>query len=277
MDNLDFRSARLLEVRPETKDIDTYVLTMEDEGGLRYSPGQFNMIGFPGFEEAAISFSSLSENGGLEFSHTIRRVGNVTNRVARVQEGDSVMIRGPFGKGWPIEEMRGGDILLAAGGIGFAPLRPLVPYWLERPDQRGKLILLIGAKTPDEMIFRDELLGWQEREGIETSYWVDRLENTEHPGINLNQGLITEGLKGLRMNLSNTVACICGPEIMMRFAARDLIRYGCRTDKIYVSMERRMRCGTAHCGHCQIGSKFVCQDGPVFRFPDIARFSDTLL
>lgn len=276
-DNLDFMTARLLDIRPETRDVSTYQFTLEGNRSFHYLPGQFNMIGLPGLEEAPISFSSLAEENSNRFVHTIRHVGNITNRVSRLQKNDSVLIRGPFGTAWPLEKMNGKDILLIAGGIGLAPVRPLVLYWLERPEQRGKLTFVYGAKLASDMVFQEELVAWQGHNQIDTMYYVDYLTPSVESRLQVRQGLVTEALRYLDLDYARTLTCICGPEIMMRFVARSLIRLGCPAEAIFVSMERNMRCGIAQCGHCQIGSKFVCQDGPVFSYPDIARFVDTLL
>jgi len=275
MDNPHYRVARLLDVQPETEDTSSYLFVLEDGGDFQFSPGQFNMLGLPGTEEAAISFSSLAVAGSGRFTHTIRRVGNVTKLIGELEIGQRVMVRGPFGHGWPIEQAVGCDVLLVAGGLGLAPLRPFLLYMLENRGQIRNLVLIFGARTPDDMIFQKDLARWQEQDEVSTIYCVDHL--TRESNLRLRTGLVTRFMDGLDLDPRNTLACICGPEIMMRFVARNLALQGYRQDRIYLSMERRMRCGTAHCGHCQIGAKFVCQDGPVFSYPDIARFADTAL
>ncbi|MEW6382283.1 MAG: FAD/NAD(P)-binding protein [bacterium] len=275
MDHPHYRTARLVEVQPETADTSSYEFILEDGQDLRFSPGQFNMLGLPGAGEAALSFSSLSAPGSSRFVHTIRRAGNVTGLIEELQPGQRLMVRGPFGNGWPIEQAVGCDILLVAGGIGLAPIRPLLLHCLEKRNRIRNLVLIFGARTPGEMIFQQDLATWQEQDEVTTIYCVDRLSGES--SLPLRQGLVTHFMEGLGLDLRNTVACICGPEIMMRFVARNLMLQGYREERIFVSMERRMRCGTAHCGHCQIGSKFVCQDGPVFSYPDIQRFADTVL
>jgi NAD(P)H-flavin reductase len=276
-ENTGYRTARLVQFTRETHDSSTYLFAMEPHSPFSFDPGQFNMIGFPGFEEAPISMSSLPDPDRGLFAHTIRRVGNVTEMVARLQPGDSIMFRGPFGKGWPLHALKGRNVLVVAGGIGLAPLRPLIYHCLQHADEVGRIALIYGAKTQEELLFSQELLTWQEKEPLKTVYCVDNLENHKTNAIHTREGLVTEFLEEMDWHPKESTACICGPEIMMRFVARALVREGYASEDIYVALERRMRCGIAHCGHCQIGSRFVCKDGPVFSYREIARFADTLL
>ncbi len=276
-ESTDYKTARLVEVTKETHDTSTYLFLMEPGASIHFAPGQFNMIGFPGFEEAPISMSSLPYPDTSLFAHTIRRVGRVTERIGRLEPGQSIMVRGPFGRGWPMEEFRGRNVVVVAGGIGLAPLRPLLLRYLEHPDEINQLTLVYGAKIPGDLLFKRELFYWQDKSPMSTIYCVDRMENGEVSGLKLREGLVTVASEELDRDPKHTVACLCGPEIMMRFVARALLRVGYASRNIHVSLERRMRCGSAHCGHCQIGSKFVCKDGPVFSYSDISRFADTLL
>lgn len=273
----EFKIARLVEVKPETGDTSTYLFTMEPEKEFLFEPGQFNMLGFPGLEEAPFSMSSLALPGNNLFAHTIRHVGNVTRHIARLKPGDRLLVRGPFGRGWPVVGLKGEDVLVVAGGIGLAPLKPLLLHCLRNREELGRFILVYGARTPDEMIFRHDLFEWQDSKVMKTVFCVDRLENGSGAPLRIRQGLVTTFLGELDLDPLRTRSYVCGPEMMMRFVARSLLRDGNARNRIYVTMERRMRCGTAHCGHCQIGPKFVCQDGPVFEYGDIARFSDVLL
>jgi NAD(P)H-flavin reductase len=275
MDNPNYRVALIVDIQPETIDTSSYLFALEDGQEFQFLPGQFNMLGLPGTEEAAISFSSLATPGSSRFTHTIRRVGNVTRLIGGLEIGQRVMVRGPFGNGWPVERAVGCDILLVAGGVGLAPVRPFLLHCLERRNRIRKLVLIFGARTPDDMIFQQDLALWQNRAKMTTIYCVDQL-TTQSP-LQPRIGLVTQFMEELDLNLQNTLACLCGPEIMMRFVVRNLLLQGYSEDRIYVSMERRMRCGTGHCGHCQIGSRFVCQDGPIFLYPDIKRFADTVL
>lgn len=273
METTEYRIARLLKVQPETGDVSSYLFALEEERDFQFLPGQFSMIGLPGVEEAAFSFSSLPDKN--RFIHTIRTVGNVTRLVERLEPGRQLLVRGPFGHGWPTEEITGKDVLVVAGGIGLAPLRPFLFHCFKNRDQIRNIVLIYGARTPEDMVFQKDLALWQGREDVTTFYCVDQRtrESALHPEI----GLVTQFLEGLALDYRNTLTYMCGPEIMMRFVARNLLLRAYDGDRIYVAVERRMRCGTAHCGHCQIGAKFVCRDGPVFRYSDIRRFADTFL
>ncbi len=277
MESMDYKVARLMDVRPETRDVSTFLITLEGEEEFIFQPGQFNMIGLPGLEEAPLSMSSLPVPRNNLFAHTVRCVGNLTSRMAGLRAGETLMMRGPFGRGWPVQELDHRDVLMVAGGLGLAPLRPLLLHCLEHRGEIGDLVLVYGAKTPEEMLFQKELFDWQEKCPVTTLYCADHLANGSPTALRLREGLVTTFLEDLDLNPPDTLVCVCGPEIMMRFVARQLLQEGYLKNRIYVSLERRMRCGTAHCGHCQIGAKFVCQDGPVFPYAEIARFSDTLL
>ncbi|MEJ2726674.1 MAG: FAD/NAD(P)-binding protein [Deltaproteobacteria bacterium] len=277
MENVDYKTARLMEVLPETPDVNTYLFALEEEPEFAFSPGQFNMIGLPGVEEAPISMSSLAAPRSNLFSHTIRRVGNVTTLVAALRTGQKTMIRGPFGRGWPVEEMEGRDVLLIGGGIGLAPLKSLLLHCLADREKVRNLVLVYGARTQSNMIFQKDLMLWQKEQDVRTLYCVDRAEDRTESPLEIREALVPQCLEELGLEETNTVTCVCGPEVMMRFVARKLIREGYLSNRIYLGMERRMRCGMAHCGHCQIGAKFVCRDGPVFSYADIARFADVIL
>ncbi len=274
-DTLAFKTARIVDIFQETAEIRSYFLSLEEEEDFQFTPGQFNMLGLPGVEEAAISFSSLAQPGNNFFMHTIACVGNVTSLIERMEIDGKLLIRGPFGYGWPTEEIVGKDILLVAGGVGLAPLRPFLLYCLEKRNQINNLYLVYGARTPEEMVFQKDLMDWQKKEEISTIYCVDKLP--EYSSLLPNVGLVTHFLEDLQIDLSRALVCMCGPEIMMRFVARKLLLQGYSEKDLYLAMERRMRCGTGHCGHCQIGAKFVCQDGPIFQYPDIKPFADTML
>lgn len=275
METPGYQTAQLLEIQAETADTSSYLLALEGEREIQYFPGQFNMLGVLGSEEAAISYSSLAVVGSNRFTHTIRRVGNITRLIGEMEVGRKLLIRGPFGRGWPVEELLGQDLLMVAGGIGLAPLRPLLLYAWQNRNQLRKIVLIYGARTPEDMIFQKDLAAWQSSAEVKTILCVDQLTKESH--LNPQVGLVTQFLEGLDLDYDHTIACLCGPEIMMRFVANNLILQGYAEGRIYLSMERRMRCGTAHCGHCQIGPKFVCQDGPVFSYPDLKCLADTLL
>ncbi len=247
---------------------------------LAYKPGQFNMIGFPGFGEAPFSFSSLDAGDGT-FVHTIRAAGNVVSALQRLERGDQLAFRGPFGTGWPLKGARGKNLLIVAGGIGMAPLRPVVYYVLKNRDSFRDVYLLYGAKKSDDLLYEREFARWSEEMTVllaaEQSLPSTRSRVQGEFNLPVHEGLVTKLFKSVHVPLPETITFTCGPQVMIKFVAGLLILDGQRPDDIYLSLERRMKCGIGHCGHCQIGARYVCQDGPVFPLADITRFQDTLL
>jgi NAD(P)H-flavin reductase len=279
------RVARIQKKIPESADTISLRLVRADSRPLGYQPGQFNMLGLPGFKEAPFSFSSLEDDSGT-FVHTIRAAGNVVSALHRLRQGDPVAFRGPFGAGWPLDKAQGKNLILVAGGIGMAPLRPVVEYVRKNRDSFREVFLLYGAKTSDDLLYRWQLAQWNEeitvllaadqvRGELGTPNATDR--GWEPLPLPVQEGVVTKLLPRVHTALPETVTFMCGPQVMMKFAAGALILDGQSPRDICVSLERRMECGLAQCGHCQIGAKFVCKDGPVFALADITRFQDTLL
>ncbi len=256
---------------------DTVTLTFAARGGdlCDAQPGQFNMLGFAGLGEAPFSFSSIPP-GGSRFVHTVRTAGNVSRAVWALEPGREVDWRGPYGRGWPLDRARGRGVVVVGGGIGIAPLRPAIRRLLDDRGEYGNLFFAFGARTEADLPFRRELeaLAAAPPEGTTVRLTVDR--KTE-PGGPIAEGLVTAPLEEIAFPLEGSVAFSCGPELMMRFVARALFRRGQRPADHFVSLERRMECGVAQCGHCQIGAKYVCLDGPVFAQSDIARFADVIV
>lgn len=264
--------ARVEEKVEESADTISLRLSQIHGEPIAYSPGQFNMLGFPGFGEAPFSFSSLDAGDG-DFVHTIRDAGNVVSALDRVKRGDRVTFRGPFGTGWPLIRARGKNLLIVAGGIGMAPLRPVVLHVLEHREDFRSVSLLYGAKTTDDLLYERQFADWNET--VRVLLAADQVRG----GLSLpvQEGLVTRLLRFVDTPPANTITFMCGPQVMMKFVAGALVLDGHRPEDIYVSLERRMKCGIGHCGHCQIGPRYVCQDGPVFALADITRFQDTLL
>jgi len=265
------RLARVEERIVETGDTISLRLAPGDTPSRAARPGQFNMLGLPGFKEAPFSFSAL--DGDDTFVHTIRTAGNVVSALYRLGPGDLVAFRGPFGTGWPLAQAEGRNLVLVAGGIGMAPLRPVVQHVRRNRDRFGDVFLLYGARTSDDLLYRRQLAGWNDE--ITVLLAADEVRS-ELP-LPVLEGVVTKLFPQIETDLAETVSFLCGPQVMMKFAAGGLILDGQSPDNIYVSLERRMECGVAQCGHCQIGAKFVCKDGPVFALTDIKRFQDTLL
>jgi NAD(P)H-flavin reductase len=253
-------------VRSETTDVSTYRIRFQDEAiakKYRFQPGQFNMLYVPGCGESAISLSGGTD--GSNMLHTIRFVGRVTNAIASLKVGDSIGVRGPFGVGWPVEACRGGNVILVSGGLGLAPLRPMIYELISNRSQYESITLLHGSRSPDQILFDEEISEWR-RQGIEIQLTVDRAD--AHWGEAV--GVVTSLLERLPINdPSNTEVLICGPEIMMYFCALSAAERGISEQSIWLSMERHMQCAAGLCGHCQWGETFVCRDGPVFRYDSI--------
>lgn len=243
---------------------DTFSLELEPfdpTGELRFLPGQFNMLYVFGVGEVPISISGdVAEPKKL--IHTTREVGVVTRAMRSLKPGHSIGVRGPFGTSWPMDEAKGHDVILVAGGIGLAPLRPALYWILRNRDDYGKVVLLYGTRSPEDILYSKELAKWRSQFDLEVYITVDRA-TTEWRG---NVGVVTKLIGRAPFDPSDTVAMVCGPEIMMRFAVEELARRGVSTSDIYVSMERNMKCGIGLCGHCQLRGEFVCKDGPVYRF-----------
>jgi len=258
----------------ETADTCSLKITMAEDENFSFSPGQFNILGLPGYGEAAISFSSLVMNN-KSFFHTIRLVGNVTRAICQLNQSDKLTVRGPYGNGWPLEKAAEKNLIIVAGGIGMAPLRSVIYYLLQNRKKFGKVFLLYGAKNEEYILYKEEIKSWSELTDI--SVWLSVDEKPKEKFLDLQVGVVTTLLNKIDVPLSDSLTFTCGPELMMRFVARNLILKGQSGNDIFVSLERRMKCGIAHCGHCQIGAKYVCKDGPVFSYSDIKRFADTLL
>lgn len=260
---------KIKDVIPESSEIVT--LTIECDDLTDAAPGQFNMLGIRGIGEAPISCSGTKHSLAM---HTIRKAGNVTQALASLQSGDEITIRGPFGKPWPLERALGQDLLVVAGGIGIAAVRSAIEYAVKHRRDFHRVSLLYGSHTPAELIYLQDLELWSTQQ-IQIEKIVDLVPDGQRwlgP-----TGLVTSLLAEADVDFSRTVSLVCGPEIMIRFVAKSLIGSGQKADDIFVSLERRMRCGFGQCGHCMIGQYYVCKDGPVFSYPDISKCSDVFL
>lgn len=249
---------KILEIRNELSDIDTYIL--ESPGDYRFQPGQFNMVYMPGYGEAAISISSDPQRPE-RLAHTIRAVGDVTRALRRLQVGQPMLLRGPFGSSWPLDESKGCDLVIACGGLGLAPLRTAIYQILNHRQQYGRVYLLYGSRSPDDLLFTAEYDDWQAG-GIEVHVTVDQADKNWRGSI----GVVTQLMKRIKWNASQTRLLTCGPEIMMRFVAYEAIANRLDRSHIFLAMERNMKCAVGFCGHCQMGPTFVCKDGPVFSY-----------
>jgi NAD(P)H-flavin reductase len=259
------RQFRITRFKRETSD--TFSMEFESVSGnkaFNFEPGQFNMLYIFGVGEIPISISGDPTRPEV-LIHTTRAVGNVTKAMKDLKVGDTIGVRGPLGKSWPIKVAEGNDVIIITGGIGLAPLRPVIYNMLAHREKFGKIVLLCGTRTPNDLIYRRELGKWRSRLDMEVHITVDRA-TTSWRG---NVGVVTTLIGKASFDHLKCTAMVCGPEIMMRFTLLELQKRGVDTKSIYVSMERNMKCGIGLCGHCQIGPLFVCKDGPVFCYDDI--------
>jgi NAD(P)H-flavin reductase len=257
-------------IRKETRDTWTYALKITDreiERTYRFLPGQFNMLYVPGIGESAISISSGTSD--RDVLHTLRVAGDVTTAISKMNEGDVIGVRGPFGRGWPMEETENRNVMIIAGGVGIAPLRSVIrSLYAERRSCPGKDIILYGAKTPKDIVYRDEFPRY--RDIFQVFLTVDKADPEEYWKGEV--GLVTRLLAKASFDPLRTIVFICGPEVMMQSTIRDLLLRGVPGEKIFLSMERNMNCGMGICGHCFFGPKFVCRDGAVFKYTEVEEF-----
>ena len=258
---------RVLRRRRELSDTFTLELgSLEGAAGIQFSPGQFNMLYAYGVGEVPISISGDPGDDG-RVVHTVRAVGQVTDSLRGLRKGDVVGVRGPFGVGWPVKAAEGMDVVIVAGGVGLAPLRPAIYSLLAKRERYGKICIFYGARTPEDILYRKQLEKWRGRFDLNVDVIVDRATG----GWNGPVGVVTKLLVRGGFDPTSAVAFLCGPEVMMRYAVATLDGLHLPSKQIYISMERNMKCGIGLCGHCQFGPGFVCKDGPVFRFDGIAR------
>jgi NAD(P)H-flavin reductase len=250
-------------VRRDTADVAT--LDLIPVSPFAFAAGQFNMLYVFGLGEVAISISGDPANAD-RIVHTVRAVGAVSSALTRLRRDAVVGVRGPYGLGWPVAEAEGSDVVIVAGGLGLAPLRPAI-YWVLTHRQRyGRVALLYGARSPLDILYRCELERWRRRLDVDVQVTVD------HAGADWrgNVGVVPTLIPRMSFDPQQTVALVCGPEIMMRFTVAALRDRGVAAEQIYLSMERHMKCAVGLCGRCQFGFDFVCRDGPVFRYDRIA-------
>ncbi len=255
--------AEITDITKEVDGVATYWFRFTDpavRAAYSFRPGQFNMLYVPGFGEAAISISSDPEQTDT-IGHSVRFVGNVTHAIERLKAGDRVGLRGPFGTSWPMEALTRHDIFIATGGIGLPPLRPAIYHIMHHRSEYGKVTLLYGARTADQLMYMEEHDAWRAAD-IDIQLCVDRGD----PSWTGRVGVVPMWFYGFRFDARNTGILTCGPEIMIRFVIYEALARRIPSDHVYVSLERNMKCGQGSCGHCQLGPYFICKDGPVFRF-----------
>ena len=227
----------------------------------RFAPGQFNMLYLHGVGEIPISIVSDPDEPG-QLMHTLRAVGRVTRGFARLQVGDHIGVRGPFGRGWPLAAVEGRDLLLITGGLGCAPLVSVIEYVMRRRARFGHVTIIQGVKHHHDLIWRARYEGWMRQPDTRVLLAADVAD----AGWTWHVGLVTELLDQVPLGAGGAATLVCGPEPMMQAAARRCLELGVDEQDIWLSMERNMQCATGHCGHCQLGPAFICRDGPVFPY-----------
>jgi sulfite reductase subunit B len=265
--------AIIIETRKETPDIKTFRLSFKDREFQRkfiFKPGQFIELSVFGYGEAPFSISS-SPNQHDYFELTIKRVGNVTSALFKLNNGSAVGVRGPFGNGFPIQELENKNILFIGGGIGLAPLRSLINFVLSGREKYGDLTLMYGARTPKDIVFKEEIETW--RKHIDVHLTVDVGDETWKGTV----GVVTVLFKEVDVDPKDTIAVMCGPPIMMHFVTKELLKLGFPENQIILSLERLMKCGIGICGHCNIGRKYVCKHGPVFTYKETKDFLESAI
>ena len=266
-------SVEIVDVVRDYVGVSTYHLRLPDlaaRSGYACQPGQFNMLYLPGVGEAAISVSGRDKSNDT-WLHTVRTAGNVTRALERLGRGGKLALRGPFGTGWPMEQLAGRDLIIAAGGIGLAPLRLAIQWSLENRSTLGRVTLLYGARSPSTILFSTELAQWQ-REGIDVQTTVDRCVSGWTGRVGVVPSLIDQ-LRPFRPE--HTTLLMCGPEVMMRYTARGALFRGMSPTQLWLALERNMQCAVGFCGHCQLGPEFICKDGPVLRYDRLSPYLDT--
>ncbi|MGB9605641.1 MAG: FAD/NAD(P)-binding protein, partial [Bryobacteraceae bacterium] len=234
-----------------------------------FEPGQFSMLYVFGVGELPISISGDPADPEKQV-YTVRSVGHATHALVSRRPGDRIGVRGPFGTSWPVKAARGKDVLIVAGGIGLAPLRPVIYHVLRHRDDYVRLLVLYGARSPRDLLYRKQLAEWGRAPDTQVLVTVD------YGGLSWrgHVGVVTTLFRQVRLHPAETVAFVCGPEVMMRHVVRQLEARGLAPENIYLSMERNMKCGTGFCGHCQLGPYFVCKDGPVFSYRQMQPWMD---
>lgn len=262
---VSYRISRRLK---ETHDIFTVELEPVDGKGINsFAPGQYNMLYLYGIGEVPISISGDPEKPA-KLLHTIRAVGTVTKAMSELKKGAVIGLRGPFGSSWPLQEAQGRDLVIVAGGIGLAPLRSIIYQVLMQRESYGRVVLLYGTRTQEDILYRQELEKWRSRFDMEVRVTVDCATGQWFGNV----GVVTTLIPRAVFEPGKAIAMICGPEVMMRFTIGALESKGVKDDQIYVTMERNMKCGIGFCGHCQFGPFFTCKDGPVFRYDHVKHF-----
>lgn len=264
--------ARITEIRQMTELESLFTIALPHDMMLRHGPGQFVQVSLMGVGEAPISISSSPSRSSSLFELCVRKVGDLTGAMHRMKAGDLIGIRGPFGRGFPVQQFRGKDILFVAGGLGMAPLRSLINEVLDERGNYGRVIILYGARSPDDLLFREELAEWAQRKDVELHLTVDCPDSRWEHCV----GVITTLFSEVEVFPRNTAAVVVGPPVMYKFVIRELLAINIPKGNIWLSFERRMKCGVGKCGHCQLNHIYTCQSGPSFSYSEIEGLAEAL-
>jgi len=266
------REARIDSVRALTDREKLFTVSMKDGSFLEHSPGQFVQVSVFGVGEAPISVSSSPSSNSGSFELCIRKAGSVTGALHGMRDGGLVGIRGPYGRGFPLEALRGHDLLFVAGGLGLAPLRSMINYAVDNRQDFGRLTLLYGTRTPEDILFPEELERWASEEDFGVSVTVDMAGS----GWAGNVGPITSLFRRMDLDPGSVAALVVGPPVMFRFVMKAVLGMGIYESRVFLSLERRMKCGVGKCGHCQIDDAYVCRKGPVFPYTRVRKMQEAL-
>jgi len=263
--------SKILKIETLTETEKRFEIALPENKILGHLPGQFVEVSIFGFGEAPISICSSPTNKP-NFELTVRRTGRLTDKMHLLAEGSRIGIRGPFGNGFCVESLKGKDMLFVCGGIGLAPLKSLIDYTIANRKEFGRIIILYGTKNPSEILFKNEISLWQKMKEVTFHMTVDRPDDTWKGNV----GVITTLIPPLELDVQNTIATIVGPPVMYKFVILALKGKRIPDENIYLSLERRMKCGVGKCGHCQINNTYVCQDGPVYHYPFVKQLEEAI-
>lgn len=267
------RAATIIRTKQMTANEKFFEIRFDDGQPLGNQPGQFVQLSIFGIGEAPISVcSSPTKKDRSTFEICVRNVGTFTNALHKLDKGDNLGVRGPFGRGFPIDELKGNDVLIVAGGLGIVPLRSLINFIIDRKRDFGNVMILLGCKEPKDRLFTDEIEGWENMLNISYACTVDRAAEDWKGSV----GVITTLIPGVHIDKNRTYAVVVGPPIMYKYVIAELLKKGLSDNQIIVSLERRMKCGLGKCGHCQINDKYVCKDGPTFTYAEIKGLEEAL-
>ena len=268
------KEAEIVSIKQMTASETHFTLKLADGEAMCYEPGQILEMGLFGYGEIPLGYSTsptqTAKTGTFEV--VVRKVGKVSTALCALNVGDKVTIRGPLGQGFPVEEFNGNDVLIIAGGIGLCPTRSMIKYILDKRDEFKRFLLFFGTKSPADQLFHDDLEDWRIADGIEYLETVDQADDSWKGKV----GVITTLFEETKDLSPDTKVIICGPPIMYKFVLRELEKFNIPQSNVFVDLERRMKCGVGKCGHCQINDKYVCIDGPVFRFSDIKDLEEAI-